>query len=187
MIMTNRTFNPLVVGSNPTAPISTDLQAKHEPEGRATQAQVPHGLPHYTPSGRASSRAADVFTKLLFVAALLLIAALANIASPPTADAATHRVVRYCKAASNSMQERRECVVRRVFAQVGEGERAVRVARCESGVRPWARNGQFLGVLQMGAAERARFGHHERSVLAQALAARRYYRVAGWQPWTCAR
>jgi hypothetical protein len=61
---------------------------------------------------------------------------------------------------------------------------ALNVAWCESTLRPWARNGQYRGVFQMGRYERARFGHG-RSVWAQARAAKRYYRIAGWRPWQC--
>lgn len=61
---------------------------------------------------------------------------------------------------------------------------ALRVAWCESRWRIYARNGQYLGVFQMGRAERARFGFAW-NAWTQARAARRYYRLAGWQPWTC--
>ena len=64
-------------------------------------------------------------------------------------------------------------------------EEALAVAWCESRLDPRARNGQYLGTFQMGAAERARFGHG-RTVETQARAALRYYRVSGWRPWACA-
>lgn len=61
---------------------------------------------------------------------------------------------------------------------------ALRVAACESGYNTRARNGQYLGIFQMGANERARFGHATHA-LGQARAARRYFNVAGWGPWSC--
>lgn len=61
---------------------------------------------------------------------------------------------------------------------------ALRVAWCESRLRPAARNGQYLGLFQMGAYARRRFGHGP-DAYTQARAAYRYFRVAGWRPWTC--
>lgn len=63
---------------------------------------------------------------------------------------------------------------------------ALRVARCESGLRTTARNGQYLGLFQMGAWERRTYGHGD-SALEQARAAHRYFVASGrdWSPWTC--
>jgi hypothetical protein len=61
---------------------------------------------------------------------------------------------------------------------------AVNVAWCESTLRPWAANGQYRGVFQMGAAERNRYGHG-RTAWHQAKAARAYWRKANWRPWVC--
>ena len=63
---------------------------------------------------------------------------------------------------------------------------ALRVARCESGLQTWARNGQYLGLFQMGSYARARYGHGP-DAWTQARAAYRYFRDAGysWSPWTC--
>jgi hypothetical protein len=67
-------------------------------------------------------------------------------------------------------------------------EQAMRVIRCETGgtysVR--ARNGQYLGLFQMGASERARYGHG-RTARLQARAAFRYFVASGrdWSPWSC--
>ncbi len=63
---------------------------------------------------------------------------------------------------------------------------ALRVARCESGLRTWASNGQYLGLFQMGAYARARYGHAS-DAYGQARAAYRYFRDSGyrWGPWTC--
>jgi len=77
------------------------------------------------------------------------------------------------------------CIVRGVFASVGQAGKAERVAWCESRFDVRARNGQYLGMMQMGRRERARFGHGG-SALVQAQAALRYWRVAGWRPWECA-
>ena len=63
---------------------------------------------------------------------------------------------------------------------------ALRVARCESGYRTTAQNGQYLGMFQMGVNERRLFGHGQ-SALAQARAAYRYFVRSGrdWSPWSC--
>lgn len=61
---------------------------------------------------------------------------------------------------------------------------AVNVAWCESTLRPWAANGIYLGIFQMGRRERARFGHG-RTTWDQARAARRYWLLSHWQPWQC--
>ena len=58
------------------------------------------------------------------------------------------------------------------------------VAWCESRFSPYAQNGQYLGLFQMGEFARLSFGHGW-TALAQARAAYRYYRVAGWSPWEC--
>jgi hypothetical protein len=61
-------------------------------------------------------------------------------------------------------------------------KQAETVAWCESRWQPWARNGQFAGIFQLGAAERARFGDSS-TAWGQARAASRYWRLAGWGPW----
>lgn len=63
---------------------------------------------------------------------------------------------------------------------------ALRVARCESGYSVWARNGQYLGLFQMGTYARARYGHSN-NAWGQARAAYRYFIASGrdWSPWSC--
>ena len=63
---------------------------------------------------------------------------------------------------------------------------ALQVARCESGYRTNAQNGQYLGIFQMGSNERQMFGHGA-SALDQAKAAYRYFVLSGrdWSPWSC--
>lgn len=63
---------------------------------------------------------------------------------------------------------------------------AVTVARCESRLVTTARNGQYLGLFQMGWSERRLFGHG-RTAHAQARAAHRYFVRSGrdWSPWSC--
>ncbi len=63
---------------------------------------------------------------------------------------------------------------------------ALSVARCESGYRTNAENGQYLGMFQMGVTERRLFGHGQ-SALDQARAAYRYFVRSGrnWSPWSC--
>lgn len=63
---------------------------------------------------------------------------------------------------------------------------AMRVAGCESGYSPWATNGQYLGLFQMGDSERRTYGHGN-NVWAQAKAAYKYFVASGrdWSPWSC--
>ena len=60
------------------------------------------------------------------------------------------------------------------------------VARCESGFSVYARNGQYLGLFQMGSYARSRYGHSW-TAWGQARAASRYFRASGysWGPWAC--
>lgn len=69
---------------------------------------------------------------------------------------------------------------------------AMNVVGCETGhtYSVWAKNGQYLGIFQMGSGERGRFGHGN-NAWAQAKAARAYYDYEisihqwGWRPWSC--
>ena len=60
------------------------------------------------------------------------------------------------------------------------------VAWCESRWKPWAANGQYRGIFQMGVEERRAYGHG-RDPWRQARAAYRYFKAAGsnWSPWEC--
>ncbi len=63
---------------------------------------------------------------------------------------------------------------------------ALRISWCESGWRTEARNGQYLGLFQMGSWARSRYGHGSNAWL-QAQAAWRYFKASGrdWSPWAC--
>lgn len=63
---------------------------------------------------------------------------------------------------------------------------ALEVSRCESGHSIWARNGQYLGLFQMGSYARSRFGHSS-NAWGQARSAYRYFVESGrdWSPWSC--
>ena len=63
--------------------------------------------------------------------------------------------------------------------------KALQVAWCESRFDVYARNGQYLGLFQMGEYARSTYGHSW-TALGQARAAHRYYMDAGWSPWSCA-
>lgn len=63
--------------------------------------------------------------------------------------------------------------------------KALQVAWCESRYDVYARNGQYLGLFQMGDYARSTYGHAW-NAWAQAKAAHRYYLDAGWAPWECA-
>lgn len=64
---------------------------------------------------------------------------------------------------------------------------AMSIVNCETGgtYSPYAQNGQYLGIFQMGSWARSTFGHGW-NVWVQARAAYRYYRSSGWGPWECA-
>jgi hypothetical protein len=70
----------------------------------------------------------------------------------------------------------------------GASSEAWQVAGCETGYSysVWARNGQYLGLFQMGDFARAAYGHGH-DPWTQARAAHRYYVASGrdWSPWTC--
>jgi len=63
---------------------------------------------------------------------------------------------------------------------------ARRVAWCESKWDVRARNGQYLGLFQMGRRERMRYGHGM-NAWTQSRAAYRYFVASGrdWSPWSC--
>lgn len=62
---------------------------------------------------------------------------------------------------------------------------AWRVSACESRHNIWAKNGQYLGLFQMGYFARLKYGHAWNAWV-QAKAAHRYYIDAGgWGPWSC--
>ena len=65
-------------------------------------------------------------------------------------------------------------------------DEAVAVAWCESRLTTTARNGQYLGLFQMGSYARALFGHGP-TAREQAEAAHRYFVRSGrdWSPWSC--
>lgn len=63
--------------------------------------------------------------------------------------------------------------------------KALSVAWCESRFNVYARNGQYLGLFQMGSFARSHYGHSW-NAWGQARAAHRYYLDAGWSPWSCA-
>lgn len=80
---------------------------------------------------------------------------------------------------------KRAWIVCRVFGQYPRRCRAaLNVFWCESGLRPWARNGQYLGIPQMGEHERRTYGWG-RTAWLQLHGARRLFRHRGWQPWSC--
>ncbi len=93
-------------------------------------------------------------------------------------------------------------LIRRLWPEDPEG--AVTVAICESGlhadpVEGLSMTGQFVGVMQLGTAERAAYGHVGSGVYAssdpytairapaweQITAAHNYFLRAGWRPWQC--
>ncbi len=77
-----------------------------------------------------------------------------------------------------------ESAIRAVFGAYGS--QAVAVARCESGLRTSAQNGQYLGLFQEGTYARSRYGFGW-DAYSQARSAFAYFRDSGysWRAWTC--
>ncbi len=77
--------------------------------------------------------------------------------------------------------------VRHYWRSPAERRRAFDVIACETGNRynTTAQNGQYLGLFQMGAWARSRYGHGS-TAMAQTRAAYRYYLDSGWSGWACA-
>lgn len=75
-------------------------------------------------------------------------------------------------------------IICRVFGRYCS--QALTVARCESGLSPYAVNGQYFGLFQMGSSERSIYGDG-RTAYAEAGAAFRYFVASGrdWSPWAC--
>jgi hypothetical protein len=88
-------------------------------------------------------------------------------------------------AKANNYSEAR-AAIQKIFGPYAD--QALRVARCETGgtYDPRARNGQYLGIFQMGDYARGRYGHGP-SWLVQAAAAYLYFVASGrdWSPWSC--
>jgi hypothetical protein len=65
-------------------------------------------------------------------------------------------------------------------------DQAIQVAWCESRLHPDARNGQYLGLFQMGSYARELYGHGP-TAHDQAIAAHKYFISSGrdWSPWSC--
>jgi hypothetical protein len=90
------------------------------------------------------------------------------------------------QASPGGYRETNEQVIRHVFGKYGS--QAVIIAECESSLSVWARNGQYLGLFQMGDFAREKYGHSYNNAWVQARAAYRYFIASGrdWSPWpTC--
>lgn len=63
---------------------------------------------------------------------------------------------------------------------------ALNVSWCESRWHTGARNGQYLGLFQMGTHERAQYGDG-RDAWSESVAAAAYFAASGrdWSPWEC--
>jgi len=77
--------------------------------------------------------------------------------------------------------------IRYVFGTYAD--QAIAVALCEGGSpvpSVNAQNGQYLGIFQLGAGERSRYGHSH-TALGQSVAAYHYFIATGrsWRPWEC--
>jgi len=75
-----------------------------------------------------------------------------------------------------------EGAIRHVWG--AEAGNALKVAWCESNYSVYARNGQYLGLFQMGDWARSNYGHGW-DALTQARAAYRLWLDEGWSQWEC--
>jgi len=108
--------------------------------------------------------------------------------SRPSHHRPARGTVAYCKAHAHGYA-RRACIIRVVFARVGQSERAVQVAHCESRLDPRARNGQYLGIFQVSEYWRQSVPGWGMTVEQQARHALGVYKRVGrqWSPtWACA-
>lgn len=93
------------------------------------------------------------------------------------------RTIRQLRRTLQSREPSPPAVIDMVFGAYGAAARAV--AWCESKWYPWASNGQYQGMFQMGSSERAKYGHG--GVYQQVVAAYNYFVESGrdWSPWEC--
>jgi hypothetical protein len=98
--------------------------------------------------------------------------------------AAIRRVIRRREASREANTPPRAAICA-VFGRRYCGQ-ALSVSWCESRHSTTARNGQYLGLFQMGSHARRLYGHGA-TARQQALAAHRYFVVSGrdWSPWSC--
>lgn len=157
------------------------------PPNRQPESLPPTVLPTQGSEGHPSSALLTLGCVVLLVLAILALAGPEP--SHATGEGVGQREFKALNTPSPFVPRRgttayRAWIVLQVFGPA-HGPKAVAVALCESGLDPGAANGQYLGTFQMGAHERATYGHGH-SVWAQARAARRYWRVSRWTPWACA-
>lgn len=101
----------------------------------------------------------------------------------------------HCQSRRGGYRVRNACTIRLVFRPAWRGEQAVRVARCESGLRTWAlgprdeRGNRRPGLFQLGTYERSKAGNYTvvSSARVQAESARAWQRLTGggWSAWEC--
>lgn len=161
------------------APVAKLVKAGHSKCSAET-------LPGSSPGGGTKSQLPplDPITSMAAWLAIIVVALIMLALVVQHAEARTPTTITKGCGKHVHVLDRRACIIRRVFGRK-QGRTAVRVAFCESRLDPRATNGQYRGVFQMGRAERARFGHG-RTVVEQARAAKAYFDVAGWRPWSCA-
>lgn len=94
--------------------------------------------------------------------------------------------IAYCKRHAVD-KAKRACIIRVVFAPIGMASKALRVAECESGLDPRARNGQFRGMFQVSRAWRRDVRGFGSLPEQQAWHARRVvtHPEGGWSHWEC--
>lgn len=132
--------------------------------------------------GFGSTSATITLPTTIFAVALAALILL--LTTPDTSLSASPHKVRALHGRGARTVAHRKAILRKIFGRYGS--QAIRVAQCESGLRPWAQNGQYLGIFQMGTAERTLYGHG-RGAWAQATAAHAYFLASGsdWSPWQC--
>lgn len=157
--------------------------------------QDPAGASHVARSTRRSipRRVTDYAhaPRWLMLFALAIVLGLTLDASIDKATAApsvqpVRGTVAYCKRHAVD-KAKRACIIRVVFAPIGMASKALRVAECESGLDPLARNGQFRGMFQVSAAWRRDVRGFGALPEQQAWHARRVvtHPEGGWSHWEC--
>ena len=132
------------------------------------------------------------FQNLMLVLSLFTIIFTIIIVNAPINTASANHIYNACSSLSTAS------TIRCVFP-APERAAALRIANCEStalvndniarrrGLGRWARNGQYIGIYQMGSRERARYGSYSigSPAIRQVIAARNLWVARGWQPWAC--
>ena len=129
-----------------------------------------------------------VTKNILFAAIAALILALLFVSNSHAATAKRH-----CQKLTLTPLQAIQCTFPKKYRAS-----AWKIAKCEStanaasaysrkhGKGRWAKNGQYIGIFQMGTGERKTYGWYSvgAPAIVQAAAARRLHKARGWSPWS---